>query len=229
MKKINITLYSFDDLPEDVQKQIIDQERWNIMEQCMDGFGPDYVKSLKEFEQITGTKLSNYTVGYCSYTYNFKFEYNIIYNNPTDSRKDLYAEDLSGKLLFRYINNKIMPQLTKGKYYSTNEICHSKQRHSKIFVEYDNCPLTGDCYDSDLLTPIIDYYQSWCTYSSDYSFKDLIDECYKSLFKSWHEEYKYWADDDDAVWEELHNNQYEGRMYLADGQVFNFPTLKKAI
>lgn len=28
--------------------------------------------------------------------------------------------------------------------------------------------------------------------------------------RTWHEEYEYWADDEDAIREELHHNQYEG-------------------
>ena len=42
MKTITLTLYSFDDLSKDVQKEIIDKERWNIMDSCMEAYGSDY-------------------------------------------------------------------------------------------------------------------------------------------------------------------------------------------
>lgn len=52
MQTVNLTLYTFDDLPENVQKGIIARERWNIMESCMDSYNPDYHASLKKFEEI---------------------------------------------------------------------------------------------------------------------------------------------------------------------------------
>ena len=36
MKTINLTLFSFDELSENVQKKIIERERWNVMERCVD-------------------------------------------------------------------------------------------------------------------------------------------------------------------------------------------------
>lgn len=39
MKTINLTVFSFDELSENVQKKIIERERWNVMEQCMDAYG----------------------------------------------------------------------------------------------------------------------------------------------------------------------------------------------
>ena len=45
-------------------------------------------------------------------------------------------------------------------------------------------------------------------------------QCYDNFFKSWHEEYEYWADDEDAIREELHHNQYEDRLYYENGDVY---------
>ena len=42
MKTITLQLYTFDELSEEVQKEIIERERWNIMDQCM-------VKIVKNF------------------------------------------------------------------------------------------------------------------------------------------------------------------------------------
>ena len=46
MKTITLQLYTFDELSEEVQKEIIERERWNIMDQCMEAYGSDYVTSL---------------------------------------------------------------------------------------------------------------------------------------------------------------------------------------
>lgn len=47
--------------------------------------------------------------------------------------------------------------------------------------------------------------------------------CYDNFFKSWHEEYEYWADNEDAIREELHHNQYEDRLYYENGDVYVEP------
>lgn len=89
-----------------------------------------------------------------------------------------------------------------------------------MFDYGDNCPLTGMCYDYYLLKPIIDYYNVWCTYPEDFSLEDLMRQCYDNFFKSWHEEYEYWADNEDAIREELHHNQYENQLYYENGDVY---------
>ena len=229
MKTTILQLYTFDELSEEVQKEIIERERWNIMDQCMESYGSDYVMSLKAFEKITNTNSCNWRVGYNGYSFDFKYNDTPIFECPVDCSNDIYAEDLCGKLLFRYINNNIMPYITKGKYFSTqgkyiDGKYNYKYRHSRIIMDFaDNCPLTGACYDYYLLKPIIDYYSSWCSYSENFSLEDLIEKCYDSFFRCWHEEYEYWADDENAIREELHNNQYEDRLYYKNGDLYNGP------
>ena len=55
------------------------------------------------------------------------------------------------------------------------------------------------------------------------SLEDLMRQCYDNFFKSWHEEYEYWADDEDAIREEFHHNQYEDRLYYENGDVYVEP------
>lgn len=206
MKKIVLKLYEFDELSKDSQERIIEREHWNVMEQCMDAYGIDYKKSMKAFEDMTDTRVYNWEVGYERYDFSYEFKYkDPIYEHPTDYHRDIFPENLCGKLLFRYINNNIMPYIIKGKYFSTSGKYIDgkyKYRHkySRVMFDYgDNCPLTGMCYDYYLLKPIIDYYNAWCTYPDDFSFEDLIGRCYDSFFKSWYEEYEYWADNEDAI------------------------------
>lgn len=86
-----------------------------------------------------------------------------------------------------------------------------------------SCPLTGMCYDLYLLKPIIDYYNTWCNYPENFSLEDLIRQCYNNFFRLWHKEYEYWADNEDAIREELHHNQYEDRLYYENGDVYVGP------
>lgn len=229
MKTINITLYSFDELSEDVQKQIIDRERWNIMEQCMDGYGSDYQQSLEKFEELMDITVSNWRVDYCDYNYRVQLLEGYV---SEWSRKDKYGneetcvlqlEDLEGKLLYRYLQRIIKPSLYTNKTYWKSKYIDGKfigkERHSRIIEECE-CPLTGCCYDMYLIDPILEYIKK-----PDYTltYKMLMDKCVDSFFEEWHKEYRYWADNEDAIREELHNNQYEDRLYYADGRVYDGP------
>lgn len=81
MKTINLTVFSFDELSENVQKKIIERERWNVMEQCMDAYGIDYKKSMKAFENLTNTEVYNYKVGYSTYYFVTSSNTEILFTN----------------------------------------------------------------------------------------------------------------------------------------------------
>ena len=70
MKTITLQLYTFDELSEEVQKEIIERERWNIMDQCMEAYGSDYVTSLRTFEKLTNTQSCSWSVNYSGYNFN---------------------------------------------------------------------------------------------------------------------------------------------------------------
>lgn len=217
MKTINLTLYSFDELSEEVQKQIINRERWNIMEQCMECYSSDYRHSLKQFEKAFFIKCKVWEVNYCNYFFHFDITKMEAFEWKNDY---IELETLSGKLLQRFLRNNIMQHIEKGKCYGKLIGVHPNyqhiERYSKILKEV-NCPLTGYCYDMDLLDPIVQYIASP---NPATSYRELINKCLNSFFKSWHKEYEYWADDEDAIREELHSNQYENRLYYKDGAVY---------
>lgn len=79
MKTITLQLYTFDELSEEVQKEIIERERWNIMDQCMEAYGSDYVTSLRTFEKLTNTQSCSWSVNYSGYNFNFKYNNNPIF------------------------------------------------------------------------------------------------------------------------------------------------------
>ena len=179
----------------------------DVLEQHMDCCASEYKASLKSFEKLMDTEACEWSVGYSGYSFDFMFDDLLYHEDPYDCDKDICLSDLRGKLLFRYINNNIMPYITKGRYYSKGKYVDGKyqykDRHSKILLENNNYPLTGVCYDQDILDPIIRYYKTWNSYPEDFSWPDLMRQCYDNFFKSWHEEYEYWADNEDAIREEL--------------------------
>lgn len=48
-------------------------------------------------------------------------------------------------------------------------------------------------------------------------------QCYDNFFMLWHKEYEYWVDNEDAIREELHHNQYEDQLYYENGDVYVEP------
>lgn len=82
MKKIVLKLYEFDELPKDSQERIIERERWNVMEQCMDAYDIDYKKSMEAFEDLTDTN---------------------VYGGKLDTRDMILVMSLNTKILFMNI------------------------------------------------------------------------------------------------------------------------------
>ena len=181
MKELTIKVFTFGELSKDLQDNIIERERWKVMNSTMECYRTDFNNTLEEFD----------------------------------------LEDLNGKLLFRYISREIMPYLIRGRLYSSggkynkNGKYTYKSRRSKIMMEsFDVCPLTGMCYDCDVLEPLFDYYRYWARPEyRDLTFRDVMERCYNSLFNTFHQEYEYWASDE-AVREYLSE---QDDLYYEDG------------
>lgn len=75
MKEIVLKVYKFDELSKDSQEKIIERERWNVMEQCMDAYSIDYQESMKAFEDMTDTRVYGWEVGYERYDFSYEFKY----------------------------------------------------------------------------------------------------------------------------------------------------------
>lgn len=228
MKEVKFNLYSFNELSSSIRMDIADKQRWNVMEIETEASGDDYASSLKAFEEATGTNVYDYSVGYCTYHYKFDFDDYVMgnYDYP------VCEEDVTGKLLWRWVNSFIDANLC-GKYYSIsrNDIegrYHYLYRRSNVLmeeIEYGWCPFTGVCYDADIIDPIVCFYLHHDKFADDYSLKDLIGACYDSFFKRWHEEYKYYADDKDIIIECLENRIYKDTMFYENGVVYDGPAL----
>lgn len=92
-----------------------------------------------------------------------------------------------------------------------------KRRRSKVLLEYkDNQPLTGYFCDDTILYPLIQYYESWAEYGGNFSYKDLMNACYRHIFNVWHNDYVFYAEDD-QVKEEIRERDY---LYTKDGRLY---------
>lgn len=67
MKEIVLKLYEFDELSKDSQERVIERERWNIMDCCMEAYGADYISTMKSFGDLTDTEAYGWEVGYTRY------------------------------------------------------------------------------------------------------------------------------------------------------------------
>lgn len=223
MKEFKIKLYKFEELSEEVRKEIVEKKCSDVMYDVMECHNTELRDTLKKFEEIFGISV-NYEVGYYTKHYSFEFDEPIYQSGwYEDFDYEISAENVKGKLLLRYLNKKYY-DIRSRKYYSTtgyydeNKKYHYKFRHSKIMWEIGNCPLTGVCYDCDILDPIWKWYENpdW-----NLSLHDLIDKCLENFFNDWESEYNYYGDNkDNCVEEELSERIYEDDLFLEDGTKF---------
>lgn len=170
--------------------------------------------------------LISWSVDYSTSFYHFEIDKEEAFEwYRFDSNESGYIElsSLKGKLLMRYLQNQVLLYITKGKYYGKLSGAYPNAKHIKRYsntiLDVD-CVMTGTCYDNYLLYPLFRFIKNP---SQNITYKELMDMCLKSFFTEWHNEYCYWADDENAIREELHNNQYEDRLYYKNGLVTNIP------
>ncbi len=220
MKQVSLTLYTFDELTPEVQNKVIDRERFNIMDRQMEISNSSFRKTLAKFEQLFSTSVFNWEVDYCGFTYRYKINeidaycFDYVRKDGEEVFGEFPLEELSGKLLRRYINNNIVPCLFTRKFYWNGR---SKSRHSRI-IRNCVCPLTGDVTDTCILKPFIEFLSSH-DFKTTYS--QLIDQCIGSMFSAWHEEFQLWADDDNSVRGVLMDDL--DTLYYSDGTVYSGP------
>lgn len=222
MKEVKIKLFKFDELSEEVRKSLIEKERWDLGYRAMENISCDRQNALKEFENIFGVTLE-YEVSYCGHWSRLKFDDEAIFSGCKEDGEyfEILADEVSGKLLLRYLNSKFLelhyPKKFWGKFkYDENGKCHAKKRCSRILWE-DCCPLTGVCYDEDILDPIREYLKKP---DMSLTLKDLLEKCTDDFISGWHRDYEYCCDNEEFLEEEF-ENFHEGELFYKDGTRFN--------
>lgn len=159
-----------------------------------------------------------YSWDFSSYDYNYKFRI------ENDTLVDY--ENISGIRLATYIWNNFAKYISKGQYFSlwskteksemNPNMGKLKSRYSKVMTSMTECPLTGVCFDCDVLDPII----KCLTYQTLYdSYEDLVDECLDSLLKAAKADCEY-SYSMECFEEDAANNEWE---YNEDGSDFILP------
>ena len=220
MKKVLCKLYHFGELSEDVRKSLIEKERWDLGYGAMEGYSIERIDTLKKFEEIFNVYVY-YEVDYCRDFNRVEFNDEVIFSGyDSEDYFEILADEVCGKLLLRYLNSKWIDLHYPKKYYGKfkwdeNGKSITKKRTSRIKWE-DCCPLTGVCYDEDILKPIRNYLKKP---DMTLTLKDLIEECVENFVRQWHEEYEYCCDNDDFLAEEF-ERIHEDELFFADGTMF---------
>lgn len=224
-----ITLYNFTELSDEAKSKA--RQLW-----IGDGaliaswLGDDFEPTLDEFCKICDIKAKDWEVDDWHHSFSIDYGCYAPYERmiDEDTWEDVYIEDLSGKLLFRYVCNNIIPYLMKGKYHSTSGYTdedgkyHYKSRRSRVVIDLEpekgGCPLTGMCHDCDIIEPLMKYYRNWAKYPADYTYADLMEECLESFFSAWQKEWE-WRLSDETVDEDIESN-WDEDMFLEDGRMW---------
>lgn len=186
MRTIETTVYKLTELTETAQANAHSNylceglEFWHLS---------DAVDSLKAFADIFPVRIKNYSLGPDRGYIALEFT------------GDDDIENLTGQRLAVYLWNNYRSVLLEGKYRRTFYRDNGDLRHRKLTVrkiestnpEYDgkyaytykdlsgsvpDCPLTGMCYDYELLNPIQAFIQAPNEYVS---FANLMQECVDNL------------------------------------------------
>lgn len=210
MKTIELKIYDFEELSEKAKKKALS----NIdLDHEFEFHQEEATQTIEAFQRIFPIKWKeiDYANGY--YRANYVGEDN--------------HRHLSGIRLLKLLENRYLHYVRKGKYRSTESsaihpcLTHQKLSngkvfhafYSRIFFEYDSCPLTGVCYDYEILQPILDFRKK----PDNTTFEELLESCIESLVKSMEKEYEY-CNSDEAKIEYIASY---GMQFLEDGSKFD--------
>jgi len=193
MKTITTNIYQFHELSEKGQRLAWEKSSMDFS----DDHGDEFRATLAAFEKIFDIGVYHYDVG--SMLFNPSFDY-VTAGDAVD------APTGDPIRLAKFIWNNYADHILKGKFYSTrgeyvNGKYHYKKRYSNIMKSFYDCPLTGVCYDYDILQPVIDclHYKRFFN-----SYDDLMHACLANFFRAWDAEiefscsFEYFADAADA-------------------------------
>ncbi len=225
MKEVKIKLYKFEELSDKVRREIVEKKIWDVAYDIMNVYGDDYQGTLEKFEEYMGIKVQ-YSISYSEKFYRFKF-------NDSDPilgdwhGKELHPDEVCGKYLRRFLNNNFMFYVIPRKKYINYKAGYdrernrwNKQRISRILYDrWGNCPLTGMCYDYEIMKPIVDCLSK--PIKENYSLTDLINDVLDNFFGAWQREYEYWCENKENCIEEELIQRYSDDLFFEDGRMFN--------
>ena len=235
MKSINVDVFTFDELSDEVKAKLVEENRYEFQGDAVYMDWKDmWAPTIKKFDELFNVDLGIDSRYGWRYRVTFNEEYFFDNGEVSDfpdcnGQYSIRMDELSGEKLRNYIDTQFSSCMKRKTFFGKN---YGKRRISRIFKEWDNCPLTGCCSDISILEPIAEYLnhkqgdygwkkadgiinKSW----KYYTVKDLMEACADSIIKAIEGSEDYY-ESDEYVLEELSNRSY-GEHFLADGKEFN--------
>lgn len=201
MKTVSINLFKFDELSEDAQQIAIDEERNS--ERYLQHYFDEVTDSVKAVLNLFDLKTGR------------------TYSDVKTSHIDDAILNLSGVRLYKYLVNNYYNSLFTPQYKGLrNRAIRGKQMifevrkgsngneytqiYSKLRRSCD-CPLTGVCYDMDILKPVLDFLKRP---DKGTTFENLISETECAIRKTY-ENTEDWLSSDEFIKEDLQTNGIE--------------------
>lgn len=204
MRTIRTKIYQFDELNNEAQENAIDNYR---NKNYNDDFYYDEIKeSIKAFCDEFNLKTGR--------TY-------------SDLRTDSISNDvlnLTGVRLYKYLLNNYSSLFFEAKtyYFVRNENgtkrfncigANGGTYKSKCQINNSSCPLTGVCYDEDILQPLKDFIKKP---NSNTTFEDLFNDVENAISKCFNDTEDF-LNSDDYIKDTITANEYE---FTKDGNQF---------
>jgi hypothetical protein len=202
MRKVEITVFKFEELKEDVKQKVFS----NWCSEADYPFASDNAHTLKEFERIFPVKVKDYKYGDMYKEIDFSID--------TENYNYYGIEDLEGIRLYKFIYNNYYDELFRAKSKAYKSYTGAmKYYKSKVYNEPYDCPLSGYYIDYDILKPLYDYLEKP---NFDLSLWDLMNECLQEWLKACDNDYdNYYSMDSFIESDECNNIEY-----YADGSIF---------
>lgn len=214
MRVIETKVLTFNELSDEAKEKAIEKFREH---QEFDFVLDEIADTMRALAELLGVRITSYEIGYdrsCHISWDSNYSDEVL--------------NLSGIRLSKYLSNNFWNNIYKGRY---SNICTKEQKkitHKRVkSTDYKNgnignsyysavffescCPLTGYCYDNDVLDIIIRQMNNF----SDITFNEIIEECFDKILEIAENEVIAMSDDD-YIRNELIDRDYE---FTEDGEL----------
>jgi len=207
MRTIRIKLYKFNELSESAKEKAIEDYR---NKSDYNDYSEEITESVKAVIELFNLKTGR------------------SWDDIRTSHIDDSILELKGVRLYKYIENNYYNDLFTPKYIGSKDrkitgkqfIFEARKDHkgndyTMIFSKLkrnNSCPLTGVCYDNDILQPVYDFLKKP---SKDVTFEDLIRDIEGAITKCYRDN-EEWVNSDEYITETIEANEYE---FTKDGKL----------
>lgn len=208
----NITLYKFEELSEESKKRVIERESRGVSETESESISMDYRQTLEAFEGFVDIKMRKWSVDSTAFEFSYRSNDEEIYVNGL-TKEPMCETEVTGKLLFRYVNNNWINHIIKRKYI---KYLRGKARYYNLIKKEKSGFLTGMYCDDCIRDVICHYYRNWAKYPEKYNLNNLILDCLDAFFESWKKSLE-WTESEECI-KDFIEQEYD--LYFENGNKY---------